>query len=120
MVLPNREWRERRPGCAAEVTSGSGREQSESSGEEGSSDSGSYEGTRYCRRKRGYNDSPKPLDSSALMLGMSTAWKSLYDKRWPACSPQTIFPQLEKSDGDDLCQGEPDWQQLYWEAHLQW
>lgn len=117
-LSPYREWREGSPGCAAEAMSGFGREQSEPNDEEGRSDSGSYEETRYCRRKRSYNDSPRPLDCSSLNVGMSTAWKSLYNKRWPACSPQTIISQLENSD--DPCQGEPDWQQLYWEAHLQW
>jgi hypothetical protein len=83
-------------------------------------DSGPSEGTRYCRRKRGYNGSPRPLDCSALKLGMSTAWKSLYSKRWPAYFEQMMSPQSEKFNGDDYCHGEADWQQLYWEAHLQW
>lgn len=119
LLLHSREWREGGPGGVAEASSGSGREQSESSGEEGRSDSGPSEGTRYCRRKRGYNGSPRPLDCSALKLGMSTAWKSLYSKRWPAYFEQMMSPQSEKFNGDDYCHGEADWQQLYWEAHLQ-
>ena len=113
MFFPSREW-------SAEVSSGSGREQSASSGEEGRRDPGSYKGTQYCRRKRGYNGSTRPLNCSALKLGMSTAWKSLYSRRWPAYFEQMMFPQSEKSDSGDFCNGEADWQQLYWEAHLQW
>jgi Ran GTPase-activating protein (RanGAP) involved in mRNA processing and transport len=87
---------------------------------EGRSDLGANEEPRKKKKKkkRSHNDSPRPLDCSALNLGMSAAWKAHYDKRWPASNPETVLPRL--SNGDDSSQEEPDWQQLYWEAHLQW
>lgn len=102
----DREWRDSELACTAELSSEIGREHTEIVGEEGSSDSSSNRSARLCRRKRGHNGSSRPLDFSALKLGMSAAWKSLYIKRWPTCA--------------DRYHGAVDWQQLYWETHLQW
>ncbi|XP_024380436.1 uncharacterized protein [Physcomitrium patens] len=104
-LLYSREWRDSELACTAELSSEIGREHTEIVGEEGSSDSSSNRSARLCRRKRGHNGSSRPLDFSALKLGMSAAWKSLYIKRWPTCA--------------DRYHGAVDWQQLYWETHLQ-
>lgn len=75
---------------------------------------------RCCKRKRAYTGPGGDLDSSTLDIGIPLAWKSLYRNRWPQRSRQSPSPEYDDSDcdkGEDNV--DADWQQLYWEAHLQ-
>lgn len=75
---------------------------------------------RCCKRKRDCTGPGGDLDSSTLDIGIPLAWKSLYRNRWPQRSRQSPSPEYDDSDcdkGEDNV--DADWQQLYWEAHLQ-
>lgn len=51
-------------------------------------------------------------------LNFEEAWKKLYEARWPSLGPRSLTDWLAKHNGekDEL---PDDWQQLYWERHLQ-
>lgn len=52
-------------------------------------------------------------------VNFEEAWKKLYETRWPSLGPRSCLTDwLVKQNGenDEL---QDDWQQLYWERHLQ-
>lgn len=64
-----------------------------------------YNYTRDCRKRRRYDI-------------LDAAWSALYKTRWPNhCQRKQVVAWFDRNE--EKCESIDDWQQKYWEAHLQ-